>query len=226
MLVLLLQIRYKKYVLEESWESPLKCCWVWTIGGVIYGNSWLAETRPAIAEAAGMICWDTQSHQLLLFSHFLEEKITKDTTCYSHLMRYAVNCVDFPRTGRLIIAAIVGRIQIIAIRCGGSVLIFIHRFSNLRIWMFFGRPHLIVSMRCGAHTCIRWAIVWLTRRTVLWQIYLLRCSQARCCRSKNKKRSYFMEFKKVDTNLFAELGRILTILRSMYVAGLFANRSV
>lgn len=35
-----------------------------------------------------------------------------------------------------------------------------------------------------------------------------------------------MEFKKVDTNLFAELGRILTILRSMYVAGLFANRSV
>lgn len=41
-------------LLEESCESPLKYCCGCTIGGVIYGSSWLADTLPAIADAAGM----------------------------------------------------------------------------------------------------------------------------------------------------------------------------
>jgi hypothetical protein len=46
----------------ESWESPLKftcsCCGGFISGagsgGVMYGNSWLADTQPAIAVAAWM----------------------------------------------------------------------------------------------------------------------------------------------------------------------------
>lgn len=43
------------FLLDESCESPLKNCCDCTIGGVIYGNSWLADTLPAIAEAAGIV---------------------------------------------------------------------------------------------------------------------------------------------------------------------------
>lgn len=46
--------------LDESCESPLKCCvGGCTIGGVMYGSSWLADTRPAIADAAAMFSWLT-----------------------------------------------------------------------------------------------------------------------------------------------------------------------
>lgn len=40
------------FLLDESWESPLKlACGT---GGVIYGNSGLAASTPATAEAAGI----------------------------------------------------------------------------------------------------------------------------------------------------------------------------
>lgn len=58
-----------KFLLDESCESPLKNCCDCTIGGVIYGSSWLADTLPAIADAAGItgclpsivsnrLCWE------------------------------------------------------------------------------------------------------------------------------------------------------------------------
>lgn len=43
------------YSLDESCESPLKCCCGGAIGGVMYGSSWLADILPAIADAADTV---------------------------------------------------------------------------------------------------------------------------------------------------------------------------
>lgn len=48
----MLEIPIKSYLLDESWESPLKL--ICGTGGVIYGNSGLAAMPPATAEAAGI----------------------------------------------------------------------------------------------------------------------------------------------------------------------------